>query len=185
MNFKIIICIFSICFYSNFSQATSGYPGVTLAPSLFFYNTDDKNNNNGQATTQHVTFLSARLGSTHSQGMYLGFLYDYSTVEDSNKLLTQKNIGASIGFTFSGSYIVYHYIWDAMKQVTTTSRDTGRGWGLDLGYQHKLTEIFSIGAQFIYRVINCSTRETDGQGNSNVSNDYTTFLPMITTAITI
>lgn len=165
------------------SWATSGYEGFNFAPALFYSKSESKDNVSGTKSEQNVLILSLRVGVTMSGGFYLGGLYEMETTDSGSTDLTDKNLGVSAGFTSDGSFIVFHYIFNSIDEISATSEYSGSGYGLDFGHQFKISNSFSIGPQFIYRAINYNKLKTSGS-ESSMDLDVTTILPMISLGFT-
>jgi len=134
---SLLIIYLYYCLPPITSFAATGFSGTNIASSSY-YSSDRKT-------------LSARLGSTHSEGMYLGWLYESSLDDRNNQQLKHKSFAGSIGLTSEGCYILYHYIFKTRKDENQSMQYRGKGYAFDFGWHFKVTKYISIGPQLSYR----------------------------------
>lgn len=124
-------------------------------------NTNDKETNT--STTNKNSTMTFGLGTTHSEGMYLGSIYDLTVKNDGDGNLQDANLGLSVGFVDRGSYIIYNYFFNSSYELDSITKYKGTGMGVDIGYQTKLGAGFSIGAQFSYKKLNFKKKILNGE----------------------
>jgi len=159
------------------------YEGFNLVPSLFYSNSESKNNDTGDKTQETNLFISTRLGVTLKGGLYIGAIYDLETTDDGTDKLETSNMSLSLGFTENGSYIVLHYFMDTSREISSTTTYTGKGKGVDFGHHFKIGNTFSLGAQISFRTIQFDTSDVSG-AESNIDIETERAIPMLTFGFT-
>lgn len=136
------------------SPAVTGYNGINLSIGAYHGSTTSHDRETNISRSNKSTNLTFGLGTTHSEGIYLGTIYDLNLKNDGNGNLQDYNLGVSLGFTDKGCYIVYHHFFKSEYQLDSTTKYHGVGMGFDMGYQASLGAGFSLGAQFSYKKLN-------------------------------
>ena len=163
--------------------SATGYEGFNIAPS-FFYKTQKNKSNDSVVSEETIKTFSLRIGPTLAGGFYLGGIYEHQVTDQGSSELKDTNLGASVGFTHKGSYIVLHYFPKSTKDLNRATELRGKGFGLDMGYQFSMTSVFSLGAQLAYRSLEFDESHTSN-GSTDTDFKYTQLVPMISLGFTL
>lgn len=163
--------------------ATTGWEGFSIAPSFYFSSVKTTDNDMNTKVEQTNMIMSTRVGWTMNGGFYVGGIYESKILDDGSDEFKSKNIGASIGFTESGSFIVYHHLFNVSSEVSSNTEYTGKGSGFDFGHHFQLNEMFSLGAQLSIRSYDFDESDVSGT-NSKINIEKSTTIPMLSLGIT-
>jgi len=139
---------------------------VAFSPSASYFTQDDEVD--GVTSESELSTYDFKLGYVHSSGLFLGGMYQMSSVNDDKATA----VGPTLGFKhFSGFYALFTYFLMAEQDsgATTTFTD-GMGPQIDVGWMFPLTYMFYIGPQISYRSINYSKADISG---ASTEVDYT------------
>lgn len=136
------------------SPAVTGYNGINMSIGVHYGSTTNHDKDTDTSTSSKSTNLTFGLGTSSSEGIYLGTIYDLYLKNNGNGNLQDSNLGISLGFTDNGCYLAYHHFFKSEYQIDSTTRYQGTGMGFDMGYQASIGAGFSLGAQFSYKKIN-------------------------------
>jgi hypothetical protein len=117
----LLSCLLNV---SN-AHAVTGYPGFNAAI--------------GQSVGQPESMNFVAIGTTHEEGIFLGFRYENYALKNSGEERKQFAAGGTFGFSDRGSYILGNYFF-------------GKGHGFDVGYQFPVyKEYLTLGLQYSLR----------------------------------
>lgn len=108
----------------------------------------------GSAKSEYaVTNIDGTLGYIFSSGLYLGGIFNSTTVDTGDKI-TGSHYGVSVGYVRSGWLIHAHYLLGGtVDDDAGGDLEKGAGYQVDLGYNFNLGGAFFLGPQITYRTM--------------------------------
>lgn len=148
------------------STAVTGYNGINMSIGVHYGSATNHDKDTDTSASSKSTNLTLGLGTSHSEGMYLGTVYDLNLKNNGNGNLQDSNLGISVGFTDKGCYLVYHHYFRSEYQLDSTTIYQGTGMGFDMGYQASIGAGFSLGGQLSYKKINLKDKIVNSEKTS-------------------
>lgn len=148
---------------------------IVFAPAASYLKIEDENAA-GAVSEIEITNYDFKLGYVHASGLYLGGMYQMTTLNNDDGY----SVGPTLGFNhYSGFYALFTYFLVAEQDLDpSTTLTAGMGPQVDIGWVFPVTHTFFIGPQISYRSISYDTVDANGV-ESDTDYTRTNMLPYV------
>lgn len=132
------------------ASAQSGYAGFNIGVGQGYGMGKSSGDEFDTGRLKSIEFVS--IGTTHKEGMFLGFRSETQTWGETFGDAKQTSVGGSIGFGHGGFTMTAHYFW-SVERETSTGTVKGTATGYDFGYQFPFfyKNFLTMGLQYSVR----------------------------------
>lgn len=144
---KKLLLLIGLSLFSVSSFAAES-KGVKFGLSFFKYDTATEGPNLGDNTSS-ISIYDIKLGYL-SDSLYLGVIYDQKTI-DSSGTDQRTAYGVTVGYHNDGWFLDGSYFISAERDLGATVLKDGKGYALDVGYNHMMGSNVFVGLQASYK----------------------------------